>query len=107
MLLNKFLGFLFDTVVDTGGADLSINDMIDEMAKEDPKDDKETDLLAKDKEIPEKEEELELEKETPDDEEEEPKEIDELESVEEFSRKNFLKEYPDAFKKFLYHSFGS
>jgi hypothetical protein len=100
MLLNKFFFAPPDTTLETGGADLSINDMIDEMAKEDPKDDKETDLLAKDKEIPEKEEELELEKETPDDEEEEPKEIDELESVEEFSRKNFLKEYPDAFKKF-------
>lgn len=112
MLLNKFLHFLFEEPTDAGGGELSINDMIDALAegedepegedllakdKDDKKDDKKKDDKKKDnKEEKEEEDEPELELEEID---EEP-EIDELQSVEEFSRKSFLKEFPDAFKKF-------
>lgn len=102
MQLNKIWQIFFDAITDTGGGELSVNDIIDDLAKgendiplEETKDDKEIDLLKEEKkeskEKEEKEEEIELD--------EEP-EIDELESVTEFRRKDFLKKYPDAFKEF-------
>jgi len=108
MLINKLFKLFAppDTTLETGG-DLSINDMIDEMGKEeevpdpDNKDEKkEVDLLTNDeppvdKKDDENEEKIELE-----DEEDKEPEVDDLEPIENISRKEILKLYPDIFKKF-------
>lgn len=102
MHLSKVLQLMFapaDTPTDPGG-ELSVNDMIDELASDDkPIEEpaKGEDLLAEpevEEEKPEEtDEKIELE------EEDEP-EIDDTEPIEDVSRKEILKAFPDIFKKF-------
>jgi hypothetical protein len=99
MHLSKILQLMFapaDTSLENGG-ELSVNDMIDELASdvvEEPS--KEEDLLTEPKpeDTKEKEEEkIELE------DEDEP-EVDDLQPIEVVSRKEILKKYPEIFKDF-------
>src|SRR5215467_15703058 len=108
-LFNKFFHIYFAAEGDSGGGG-SIAEMIDLMGSDDnPDEDGEkvvtdtegVDLLSDDKGKDKKEEKAEDDKEDDKKEDDEVELSDEeLDDVSDFSRKEFLKAYPDAFKKF-------
>jgi len=110
-LFNKFFHIYFAAEGDSGGGG-SIAEMIDLMGSDDnPEEDSEkvvtdtegVDLLSDDKGKDKKDAKVEDDKEDDkkeDDDEEVELSDEELDDVSDFSRKEFLKAYPDAFKKF-------